>query len=66
MKVHLDLPYPVHRELKIRAAREGTTMRQLILRGLEINLARKENAESEESVIAKDEVPPAATNPVEP
>ena len=34
-QLHAKVPVPVARELKIRAAEEGTTIRTLVLRGLE-------------------------------
>lgn len=34
----MDIPDPVYRRLKTRAAREGSTAKELILRGVEIVL----------------------------
>jgi hypothetical protein len=35
VRVTLDIPDPIHKELKRRAAAEGTTMRALILRAID-------------------------------
>jgi hypothetical protein len=35
MRTTVDIPDPVYRRLKSRAAREGTTAKELILRGVE-------------------------------
>jgi hypothetical protein len=35
MRTSIDIPDPAYRELKIRAAREGKTVRQLVLLGIE-------------------------------
>lgn len=42
MRTTIDIPDATYRELKIRAAREGTTVRQLVLLGVE--LARQQKA----------------------
>ena len=35
MRTTIDIPDETFRELKVRAAREGTTVRQLVLRGVQ-------------------------------
>ena len=35
MRTTIDIPDETLRELKVKAAREGTTVRQLVLRGVE-------------------------------
>ena len=38
MRTTVDIPDPVYRELKSRAALEGTTVKELILRGVSVTL----------------------------
>ncbi len=38
MRTTLDIPDETYRELKIKAAREGTPVRQIVLRGIEREL----------------------------
>jgi plasmid stability protein len=38
MRTTLDIPDETYRELKIKAAREGTSVRQLVLRGIQSEL----------------------------
>lgn len=38
MRTTLDIPDTLYRELKTRAAREGTSVKELILRSVTINL----------------------------
>jgi hypothetical protein len=38
MRTTVELPDPVYREMKIRAANEGTTIRELILEGVAMRL----------------------------
>jgi hypothetical protein len=38
MRTTLDIPEPVYREIKVRAASEGTTMREIILDGVALRL----------------------------
>jgi hypothetical protein len=42
MRTTIDIPDTTFRELKVRAAREGRTLRELLLEGLE--LARKQQS----------------------
>ena len=42
MRTTIDIPDTLYRELKIRAAREGTTVRKLLLEGAE--LARQQRS----------------------
>jgi len=44
MRTTVDFPDPVFRELKIRAASEGTTIRELILEGVALRLHRETTA----------------------
>jgi hypothetical protein len=44
MRVTIDLPDALHAELKRRAADEGTTMRVLILRGVDMNRKQDETS----------------------
>lgn len=39
MRTTIDIPDAIYRELKIKAAVEGTTVRQIVLRGVERTLA---------------------------
>jgi hypothetical protein len=43
MRTTVDIPDPLYRQLKSRAAREGCSVKQLILRGVEeeLQVARK-------------------------
>ncbi|MGH9604311.1 MAG: hypothetical protein ACRD3N_01305 [Terracidiphilus sp.] len=38
MRTTLDIPDPIYREVKIRAASEGTTIREVVLEGLAMKL----------------------------
>jgi hypothetical protein len=38
MRTTIDIPDDIYRELKIKAAREGTPVRQVVLRGIEREL----------------------------
>lgn len=38
MRTTVDLPDPIYRELKVRAASEGTTIREMILEGVALRL----------------------------
>jgi hypothetical protein len=38
MRTSIELPDPVYREMKIRAANEGTTIREIILEGVALRL----------------------------
>ena len=38
MRTSIELPDPVYREMKIRAANEGTTIREIILEGVTMRL----------------------------
>jgi hypothetical protein len=38
MRTTVDIPDPIYRELKARAAREGTSVKELILKGVNITL----------------------------
>ena len=40
MRTSIELPDPVYREMKIRAANEGTTIREIILEGVTMRLRR--------------------------
>ena len=40
MKTTVDIPDDLHRQVRIRAAEEGTTLRELLLRSLTESLAR--------------------------
>jgi hypothetical protein len=42
MRTTIDIPDTLYRELKVRAAQEGTTVRQLLLEGVE--LARQQRS----------------------
>jgi len=41
MRTTLDLPDPLYRRLKLQAAREGKTLRELVIRYLEEGLRRR-------------------------
>ncbi len=38
MRTSLDIPDAIYREMKVKAASEGTTMREIILDGVEMRL----------------------------
>ena len=40
MRITVDIPDSLYRELKSKAAQEGRTVKELILRGVEIELER--------------------------
>jgi hypothetical protein len=42
MRTTIDIPDEIYRELKVQAAREGTTLRNLVLEGVE--LARQQRS----------------------
>ena len=48
MRTTVDIPDPLYREMRVRAANEGTTLRELILDGIAIKLGSG-NAASRES-----------------
>ena len=48
MRTTVDIPDPLYREMSVRAANEGTTLRELILDGIAIKLGSG-NAASGES-----------------
>ena len=41
MRTTVDIPDPLYRELKTKAAREGSTVKELILRSVEAKLAER-------------------------
>jgi hypothetical protein len=47
MRTSLDIPDPIYREIKVRAASEGTTIREIILEGLAIRLRSGTTAQRE-------------------
>jgi hypothetical protein len=49
MRTSVDLPDSIYRELKIAAASEGTTIREIILDGVAIRLRNGKSAAKEES-----------------
>ena len=42
MRTSLDIPEPIYRELKMKAAREGTQVRLIVLRGIQRELEGEE------------------------
>lgn len=42
MRTTVDIPDPVYRALKKKAAHEGQTVKELVLRGVELALRRKD------------------------
>lgn len=40
MRTSLDIPDPIYREMRVRAASEGTTLREFILDGVAMRLRR--------------------------
>ncbi len=38
MRTTVDIPDPIYREIKVRAAREGSTIREIILEGVALRL----------------------------
>ena len=49
MKTSVELPDPVYREMKLRAASEGTTIREIILEGVTMRLRRGGPVKKQES-----------------
>ena len=45
MRTSIELPDPVYREVKIRAASEGTSIREIILEGVAMRLGKREAAQ---------------------
>jgi len=43
MRTTVDIPDPLYRELKAKAAREGSTVKQFILRSVEAKLAERKS-----------------------
>jgi len=43
MRTSVDIPEPIYRQMKVKAATEGTTIREIILEGIEMSLLKKEN-----------------------
>ena len=52
MRTTVDIPDETYRDLKIKAAREGKPVRQIVLRGIE-----RELAEAEEKPVRKLQLP---------
>ena len=48
MRTSLEIPDDVYREMKVRAATEGTTMREIILEGVAMRLNQGSLAEKQE------------------
>jgi hypothetical protein len=48
MRTSIEIPDPLYRAIKIRAAREGTTIREIILEGLAIRLSTGAGPEKRE------------------
>ena len=48
MKTSVELPDPVYREMKLRAASEGTTIKEIILEGVAMRLRRGMVVEKQE------------------
>jgi hypothetical protein len=46
MRTTVELPDPVYREMKLRAATEGTTIREIILEGVAMRLRRGDTAKA--------------------
>ena len=44
MRTTLDIPDPLYRQIKVRAATEGRTIRELILEGIQAKLAEEQIA----------------------
>ena len=44
MRTTLDIPDPIYREMKVTAASEGTTMREIILDGVAMRLRSRDAA----------------------
>jgi hypothetical protein len=38
MRTTVDIPDPLYREMKVRAASEGTTLKEIILEGVAVRL----------------------------
>ena len=44
MRTSLDIPDPIYREMKVQAASEGTTLREIVLEGVEMRLRNQGKA----------------------
>jgi hypothetical protein len=51
MRTTVDIPDPLYREMKIRAAREGTTLKEIILEAVAIKLQTGKTTEKPEKRI---------------
>jgi len=49
MRTSLDIPDPIYREIKVRAANEGTTVREIVLEGVVMRLRQGNPATHDES-----------------
>jgi hypothetical protein len=49
MRTTVDFPDPIYRELKVRAASEGTTIREMILEGVALRLRSSGAVPSQEN-----------------
>lgn len=49
MRTTVDFPDPIYRELKVRAASEGTTIREMILEGVALRLRSSGAVPSQET-----------------
>jgi hypothetical protein len=43
MRTTVDIPDPIYRELKVRAATEGTTVKEIILEGVALRMSARES-----------------------
>ncbi len=48
MRTTIDIPDPIYRELKVCAATEGSTIKEIILEGLEVRLRSRKPATKQE------------------
>jgi hypothetical protein len=55
MRTTVDIPDAVYRRLKSRAAREGTSVRKLIIRGIEVIVEPKARGRIMLPLVASDE-----------
>jgi hypothetical protein len=44
MRTTIDIPDPLFRELKMRAASEGTTLREMVIEGLSLRVGTSQTA----------------------
>jgi hypothetical protein len=57
MRTTVDIPDPIYRELKSRAAREGRSVKELVLRAVRLELEPPKKAKARKAPVIKSKHP---------